>query len=293
MKDLAKDPTVQKYMDKAYLKNDNGEPIIFLRGFAPWRLDSELHNLDGIPKDYKKLGEFYTTSLETAQTFAIGKGLRGFITNLEASDFNQYDFKGLPFHTAGALFTNIDKQIHEHMLPYSRLFKTQLDMFRLKPNFGNLSFDQYMLQSKLADQWTETIDMIRDTYKVDRAIAVSVLGHITHAESFQKQIIDTLIPLNVLQGYKAIIARNVDEGKLVGEASVIDDIIMLYGAKVKRVTFTDNQVNWSEDLNSGPARYISNAVAKQSNLKYFIKKRYTYSIRLKSCIICFKHYYRF
>ena len=50
----------------AYLKNNKGEPIIFLRGFAPWRLDSELHNLDGIPKDYKKLGEFYTTSLETA-----------------------------------------------------------------------------------------------------------------------------------------------------------------------------------------------------------------------------------
>ena len=61
MKDLAKDPTVQKYMSNAYLKNNKGEPIIFLRGFAPWRLDSELHNLDGIPKDYKKLGEFYTT----------------------------------------------------------------------------------------------------------------------------------------------------------------------------------------------------------------------------------------
>ena len=86
--------------------------------------------------------------------------------------------------------------------------------------------------------------------------------------------IDDIVPVKLLEGYKAIKIDNIIEDTYGSTAKLTNDVIVLRGYDIKRLTSenaADIDVAWKENLKS-ITRFVSNETAAKSNLKYWIKK---------------------
>lgn len=268
------------YLKDAYFVDNNGIPLVFYRGFAPFRLNNELHNNDGKSITHRKIAEFYTSDIGTAQTFQLGvnkdyfgEGFRGFITNFKANEIRHYDFEGRSFKNATFAFSAEDAAILKDIQGIHNEFHKYEQLFRAIPNLRNLTLDEFMQSSKVPVEvqksWENTIKRLVKQYGVAEAVARRVAEYVSY-DDMSRLTVDTTIPINILLGYKAVFVRNIDEGK-TETTPVVDDLIILYGNAPRRVTVDNSGLNMDE-LIKAPARYISNKVAMESNLKYFVKK---------------------
>lgn len=249
VKELTKDSEIQKYMKDAYLKDENGNPIVFYRFSAG--IDGQLKgNMSNTEKPSNYIFLSTEPIMEYSEVSSIDT-LRGYISNLTKDDLLIIDNKGNIWNEVNINDSSLLN--HKELLTaFSKIFKT--NKFRT---------------DKLAD------------YIYDYKTSLDISG-----------------PLKSFKDIKGIYLLNVREGANSGQ--VTNDLILFDKEALKRVTVDDNyqfvnnylttayEQGRYDDRHSeeyvkeyienykpqaiNASRKISNKIAQESNLKYFIKK---------------------
>ena len=141
-----------------------------------------------------------------------------------------------------------------------------------KADINDIGLDKIKAQETLVDDLTKT-------YNISKSRVIELLSNLSNRldNATRSRIAintDSIAAINYLQGYDAVYFTNLDEGTdLLDSAPPTSNVLALYvDSKVKRVTIDNNKVNWDKIIKPEATRYISNQIAKKSNLKYFIRK---------------------
>lgn len=276
---LRDDPVIAKRMENAWLKRKDGTPLIFYRGWQSRYKNYEIHlaTEGNIPAGIK-IGEFYSIHYRLSKTF--GTKIEGFLVPFPKKDIKVYNFNQSIWYDLYDYWTPTDLEIHDRLFKSSRAFTSEVAIAKTFAMAAGVNIEPHItkrLDATKLELWNLVVsDMMKD-YNVSRDTAVSALavaatweegdnaisGHPNHYTT------DALLPVNALQGYKAILMNNVNEVLAEG---VTTNLVILRGANPIKVTHSKKDINWDKVIKPQTVRYISNAVAWKSNLKYFIRK---------------------
>ena len=269
MNALRDDPTIQRRMRNAWLKRKDGTPLVFYRGWKTRYQNSEIHLAkDGnIPVGIKG-GEFYTTNYKLGKEF--GEKIEGFIVPITRAETKVYDFKESLWFDLHEHWTKEDKDIHTALYDLSRPFVTDIIVGRAMARGESIeSFVTSRLNKDKLVTWNGTIESIMSDYKVTRDNAVTSLSIAATWKDANEFTTDSLIPVNILQGYKAILTLNTNE---VLNNTISTNLVLLRGTTPIKITHSNKDINWDKIVKVKDTDYVNNKIARESNLKYFIRK---------------------
>lgn len=279
MHKLRDDPVMSRRMKNAWLKRKDGTPLIFYRGWQSRYKNYEIHlAVEGNIPAGLKIGEFYSIHYNLSKTF--GAKIEGFVMPFERKEVKVYNFNKSIWYDLYDHWTPLDLEIHDRLFDSSRAFTAEVAVAKTFAMAAGINIEPHILKrldSTKLELWNLVIENLIKDYNVSRDTAVTALaiaatweegddaisGHPNHYTT------DALLPVNALQGYKAILMNNVNE---ILQEGVTTNIVILRGASPIKVTHSKKDINWDKVTKPKTVRYISNAIAWKSNLKYFIKK---------------------
>lgn len=289
---LAEDPEIQEYMKDAYLKKDNGQPIVWYRGATQHSGFEKMHDRN---KAFK-LGEFYTTRYKAADLYgtAADGTTRGYITNVTKEKTLMFNAKGREWADLNEILSDADlKLIVDAYNEYAEV----LHWIR-RAEANNVDELESWVNSKIGDPavLNKGINSVMKKYNFTKDNALKFLGMLSIGYEVARRNVDSrpnglavvndfkisefrgeiptvgirtddLAIIGLMKGMDAVVITNVVED----DSTPTNDLILLNPGHQKRVTFTDNDVDWDKAIGK-QGRYISNKVAQESNLKYWIQK---------------------
>lgn len=298
---LAEDPEIQEYMKNAYLKKKDGRPIVWYRGATEHSGFEKMHS-ENMPY---KIGEFYTTSYKAANQYGqtvpdpVYGTTRGYITNVTKDKTLMIDVEGSEWSKLNTYLSGQDARLlADAYNEYSDVLQAFQEVHYSKSETVSdvETTVRQILVNKNYDQdlFDKTVTSVMNKYNLTKENTIKFLGMLSigydvafngivkHDKVVTEKLrditpsdFDEIIPvrtddfalLGIMKGVDAVVITNVIEDL----STPINDLILLSPGHQKRVTFTEHDVDWDQAVGK-QGRYISNKVAKESNLKYWIQK---------------------
>lgn len=255
---LRDDQATQQYMQNGFLKTKDGTPIVMYRGSESGNFETQ-----GSRNNVRRLGEFYTTSHSEASAYGP---TRGYISNVPRSKTVVYDAKGSDFVDVGSLLSPDQrarqKALHDQYAKFTQLLPQSADALTIDQ--ADRAIRDALPNNERA-QWDAAIADAMSKYNLDRDKAIKFIVGTELLGNYSG--IESLLPLAIADGKDAIVVKNVVDGT----GRTVNEIILLSPGLQKRVTFNRSEIAWDKTVGD-KGRYISNKVAAESNLKYWIKK---------------------
>ena len=270
---LRNKPEIKDYMKDAYLKTGDGTPLVWYRGT---KSESEFNTVSD-----SKLGEFYTLDYYTAKyNYSKDDSLvRGFISNVTKNNTVVYDAQNKNWADLRNVLTTEDKNTLQHLRKLYNAVNMTMIFVRASLD-DNKTYTSSELENKLLTylknngnldivkpKWDNSVKEIMTKYNVNKDLAITTLFTLSNINKTNNATTDTLMVLNRLKGKDAIIIKNVIDGS---EGIPITELILLKSNLTKRVT-VPRDINYDKQLNPD-SRTMKNKIAKESNMKYWIKK---------------------
>lgn len=271
------------------------------KGFSQ---STNFRDFDKTESPIGKLSEFYSDSLLVSKDF--GEQVNASYATFKKGETAIYNANNRTWQNLKDIFTTKDLAIHKELFDIVKPYHSMLSVAVTKAPADFNRFMEVLKRTRnmtftLFKQFKQDINTLLQKYpkvsprrkdgtrdlEFGRESVISCL--VTAAQWYSKLkygqtakayetseifSIDDIVPVKVLEGYKAIKIDNIIEDVYGSTAKLTNDVIVLRGYDVKRLTGeneADIDVAWKEDLKS-MSRYISNETAAKSNLKYWIKK---------------------
>lgn len=260
---LARDPGIQNYMKDGWLKRRDGSPFVWYRGGSSQQSFNNQQRADRA----NAIGEFYASNYEVAK-HTYDRGLtQGYISNITKANTLYVNASGADWSNLDKVVKASDKKVLEDFnKKYDNILQIILSTeSALSPVSDletivrkSLKTDHQLLDKALTE--------IMADYNLSRDMALKALAS-TAAYGRRKHIMtDTLLVIGLLSGKDGVVIENVVE-----DGVRTTDLGLISNKHQKRVTFENQDINWDK-VGGTDSRYISNKIARESNLKYFIKK---------------------
>lgn len=271
------------------------------KGFSQ---STNFRDFDKTESPIGKLSEFYSDTLLVSKDF--GEQVNASYATFKKGETAIYNANNRTWQNLKDIFTTKDLAIHKELFDIVKPYHSMLSVAATKAPVDFNRFMEVLKRTRnmtftLFKQFKQDINTLLQKYpkvsprredgtrdlEFGRESVISCL--VTAAQWYSKLkygqtakayetseifSIDDIVPVKVLEGYKAIKIDNIIEDVYGSTAKLTNDVIVLRGYDVKRLTGeneADIDVAWKEDLKS-MSRFVSNETAAKSNLKYWIKK---------------------
>lgn len=265
LQELRDDPEIREYMKNSALKRKDGTPIVWYRGS-----DESTFDTMSSGNNVYILGEFYTTTYDEASLYGEE---RGYIMNFTSEELFVIDGKGDDFNLITDKLPDNLKAIGEKL--YTR-YKQFTDILKGHTDISVAEAHQ-IIKTELgenAKSWTNAVKHAMEKYNLTKIEAIKFIVSTAWLKPGMHPGIEALLPIAITLGKKAVYVKHIIDGS----GMVVNELVPLKSGHQKRVTSPERELErdmyFDTDISDKkePSRYISNKVARQSNLKYWIKK---------------------
>lgn len=258
---LRDDPDTQKRMKNAYFKLADGTPIVFYRGN-----DEGVYDSMSTGSVARRLGEFYVTDYDEASLYGNN---RGYIFDFTRDEVWVIDMNGQDFNLITDKLSDKAKAIGEKL--YNKYSKFT-NILQGSVDISVAEADRIIRQELGEDStsWDAALNRAMEKYNLTKIEATKFIIGTEWLQPGKHPGIEALMPLAIIQGKSAIYVKNTIDGS----GRTVNELVALKSGHQVRVTTDEDNVYYDKEVGSekAPGRYISNKVAKQSNLKYWVKK---------------------